>query len=156
MSEEPSLAELQSLLKEEYTGLISDIQEKKAAEKEAVIVNVTALSTELGQEIKKEELDKMEAASLNMLEKQLKNLLDAKNAGQGGEPPLSGNVPRGGEPEKLTKLETNNIIIEMITHSFGLPRPSSEKPKKGEMSGAEYDELCEEVRMEHYGQGLRY
>jgi hypothetical protein len=145
MSEEPTLSELKSLLTDEYKGFISELQEKKTADKEAVIAKVTALSTQLGQEIKKEDLEKMETASLGMLETQLKNLLEARNADQGGDP-LSGTVPRGGEPTQLTKLEINNILINMIMHSFGLPVEDTD----------EYREICEQVRMEHYGEGLRY
>jgi len=146
MSDEgPTLSELKSILAEEYKGFISDLQEKKTADKEAAVTRVTALSTELGQEIKKEDLEKMETASLNILEAQLKKLLEAAADGDGGEP-LSGTVPRGGGTTQLSKLEINNIVLDMIGHSFGFPVEDSDK----------YRAVCEQVRMEHYGQGLRY
>jgi hypothetical protein len=156
MSNEPTLAELKAATLEEWKGLQSDIQVKKKAEIDGKIASIILLSAETGQEFKEEDFKDSNVASLTILEKQLKYFLEAKNAGETGEP-ASGIVPRGGEPPKtLSKKELNNKVIDMITHSFGLPRPDSDKPKAGEMSGAEYEELCEEVRMEHYGQGLRY
>lgn len=156
MSNEPTLAELKAATLEEWKGFQSDIKAKQEADKETVISSIISLSAETGQEIKKDELEESNIASLNILEKQLTNILEVMKNGSDGEP-TSGIVPRGGEPpKKLTKVELNNTVIDMITYSFGLPRPTSEKPKIGEMSGVEYDELCEQVRMEHYGQGLRY
>ncbi len=145
MSDEPTLAELKSTVLEEWKGLQSDLQAKKQADKEKVISSIISLSAETGQEIKKEELQESNIASLNILEKQFKHLLETISSGEGGEP-QSGIVSRSGEPPKLTKVELNNTIIDMISFGFGLPVEDTD----------EYRELCEKVRMEHYGMGLRY
>ncbi len=155
MSDEPTLAELKSLVHTEWKGFRSDIEAKQEAEKEKIISSIISLSAETGQEIKKEEIEKSNVASLNILERQLKSILEAKTNGDGE--PSSGIVPRGGDPpQDLSKDEFNNTIIDMISHSFGLPVPDSDTPAKGEMSKTEYTELCRQVKMVHYSQNLRY
>lgn len=155
MSNEPTLAELKTLVHKEWEGFRSDIQATKEAEKEKIISSIISLSAESGQEIKKEEIEKSNIASLNILERQLKLFIEAKTTEDGD--PSSGIVPRGGDPPaSLSKDELNNTIIDMISHSFGLPVPDSDTPPKGEMSKTEYAELCRTVKMVHYSQNLRY